>query len=243
MDIIVSGKKDNFPITAIYLNKGKFVFEEKITTLPSFMKARFADLDNDATPEWIVSGESSAGPYCKILKQTAEFSWKVVHDSLKIKASSIEVLDSDGDGDMDIFISGAIDSDSLISGFLINKGNFYFTPKHTIELAGNTSSGDFDGDGIFDIILMAEDLAGQWHTKKYQSGVDNYTIQDVSPALKNGSPFVADFNYDGIADIGYQGTTISGDTVNIIQYSNGQTDLLPRHQLIDPAIWRYRTQR
>jgi len=231
MDIIVSGKKDNLLITAIYLNKGKFVFEEKTTTLLPFMKARFADFDNDATPEWIVSGENSAGPYCKILKQTAEFSWKVVHDSLKIKATSIEILDSDGDGDMDIFISGDIDSDSLVSGFLINKGNFYFTPEHAIELAGNTSTGDFNGDGFFDIILMAEDLAGQWHTKKYQSGVASYTIQDVSPALKNGSPFVADFNYDGIADIGYHGTTISGDTANIIQYSNGQTELLPRHQL------------
>ena len=58
MDIIVSGKKDNSTVTAIYLNKGKFEFEEKITTLPSFTKARFADLDNDATPELIVSGEN-----------------------------------------------------------------------------------------------------------------------------------------------------------------------------------------
>ncbi len=65
MDIIVSGKKDNFPVTAIYLNNGKFVFEEKITTLPSFMKARFADLDNDATPELIVSGENNRGPYLR----------------------------------------------------------------------------------------------------------------------------------------------------------------------------------
>ena len=169
----------------------------------------------------------------KILKQTTEFSWAVVHDSLKLKCTSIEVLDADGDGDTDMFVSGANDSDSLMSGFLINKGDFYFTPKHTIELAGNTSTGDFNGDGFFDIILMAEDLAGQWHTKKYQSGNDGYTIQDVSPALKNGNPFVADFNYDGIADISYHGTTMSGDTVNVIQYSNGQTDLLPRHQLIN----------
>ena len=57
MDIMVSGKKDNVPVTVIYLNKGGFEFEEKTTTLPSFTKARFADLDNDATPELIVSGE------------------------------------------------------------------------------------------------------------------------------------------------------------------------------------------
>ena len=96
----------------------------------------------------------------------------MVNDSLKLNCTSIEVLDADGDGDTDVFVSGANDSDSLMSGFLINKGNFYFTPKHTIELAGNTSIGDFNGDGFFDIILMAEDLAGQWHTKKYQSGIE-----------------------------------------------------------------------
>jgi hypothetical protein len=31
---------------------------------------------------------------------------------------------------------------------------------------------------FIDIILMAEDLAGQWHNKKYQSGSTWYTIQD-----------------------------------------------------------------
>ena len=231
MDIIVSGKKDNSPLTVIYLNKGKFEFEEKITALPSFMKARFADLDNDATPELIVSGDR-VGSYSKILKQTSDFSWTVV-DSLRLNCTSIEVLDKDGDGDTDLFVSGVRDDNSLMSGFFINKGDLYFTPEQTTELSGNTSIGDFNGDGFFDIILMAEDLAGRWHTKKYQSGPSGYTIQDMSTVLKNGKPFIADFNYDGIADISYHGTTISGDTVNVIQYSNGQTDLLPRRELIN----------
>ena len=231
MDIIVSGKKDNLPLTAIYLNKGKFEFEEKITALPSFMKARFADLDNDASPELIIGGEG-IGRYCKILKQTSEFSWRVV-DSLSLNCTSIEVLDKDGDGDNDLFVSGMRDANSLISGFFINNGDLYFTPEHTLELVGNTSIGDFNGDGFFDIILMAEDLAGRWHTKKYQSGPSGYAIQDMSTVLKNGKPFIADFNYDGLVDISYHGTTISGDTVNIIQYSNGQNDLLPRRELIN----------
>ena len=128
-----------------------------------------------------------------------------------------------------------------MSGFLINRGNFYFTPKHTIELAGNTSTGDFNSDGFFDIVLMGEDLAGQWHTKKYQSGIDGYTIQDVSPALKNGSPFVADFNYDGIVDISYHGTTTSGDTVNVIQYSNGADRFATTAPIGKPAIRRLST--
>src|SRR6187455_2955187 len=86
MDFIVSGKKDNFPRTAIYLNKGKFEFEEKITALPSFMKARFADLDNDGSPELIVSGDR-VGSYTKILKQAAsEFSWTVI-DSLRLNCT------------------------------------------------------------------------------------------------------------------------------------------------------------
>ena len=144
----------------------------------------------------------------------------------------MEVLDADGDGDLDLFVSGTNDPDSLLSGFLINKGSFYFTPLNTLELAGNISSGDLNGDGFFDIILMAKDLTGQWHSKKYQSNASGYTVEDVSPVLKNGRPFIADFNYDGIADLNYHGITASGDTVNMIHYSNGETDLLPRHQLI-----------
>ncbi|HYI78766.1 MAG TPA: FG-GAP-like repeat-containing protein [Chryseolinea sp.] len=228
MDVIVSGEKNNAPVTAIYLNKGGFEFEEKITTLPSFMLARFVDLDNDARPELIVSG---VGNYSKILKQTSEFSWAVI-DSLKINCTSMEVLDKDGDGDTDIFVSGMVEANSLMSGFLINEGNFYFTKEHTTPLAGNTSSGDFNGDGFFDIILMGKDLAGQGHTKKYLSGAKGYTIENMSTVLKNGNPFVADFNYDGIVDIGFHGTTISGDTVNIIQYNNGDIELLPRRQVL-----------
>jgi gliding motility-associated-like protein len=230
MDIVVSGKKNNVAGTVLYLNKGGFVFEEKTTTLPSFALGRFADLDNDATPELIVSGDK-VGSYCKILKQTSVFSWTVV-DSLKISCTSIEVLDKDGDGDTDLFVSGRRDANSLMSGFFVNNGDLYFTPEHTIELAGNTSIGDLNGDGFFDIILMAEDLVGQWHTKKYQSGPAGYTIQDISTVLKNGKPFIADFNYDGIADVSYLGTMILGDTVNVIQYSNGETDLLPRKKLL-----------
>ena len=59
MDVIVSGKKNNVSVTVIYLNKSGFEFEEKTTTLPSFTLGRFADLDNDAIPELIVSGDGA----------------------------------------------------------------------------------------------------------------------------------------------------------------------------------------
>lgn len=232
MDVIVSGEENGSPTTFIYLNMGGLGFEEKITTLPTFSKARLADLDNDAIPELVVTGTSVDGNYFKILKQASEYSWTVIHDSLRVHGSSIEIIDADGDGDTDLFISGKVNPDSLFSGFLINKGNFYFQQKHAISLAGNTSSGDFDGDGFFEILLMAEDETSQWVTKKYQHISDSYTVVDMPMKLKNGRPFIADLNSDGAVDVNYYGTNTADDTVNVIHYSTGETDLLPKSDLV-----------
>lgn len=232
MDIIISGEKNGIPVTVVYLNKGGFNFEEQSTTIPSFTTARFADLDNDAMPEMIISGEDNDGYYFKILKQLSNDAWNVVHDSLKMKCSAMETVDADGDGDLDLFVSGISNLDLQISGFLMNEGDFYFKQVHTLELTGKTSIGDLNGDGFFEIILMAVDANNQWHTKKYERIADDYHIENMSTVLQNGNPFIADFNYDGIADVNFQGLNSSGDPVNIIQYSNGENLLLPTSPVV-----------
>ena len=226
MDVIISGEKNGVPLTVVYLNKRDFGFEEKTLTLPLFSIARFADMDNDARPEIIISGENPELSYLKILKQQSEYSWNVVHDSVMIHCTAIETVDADGDGDLDLFVSGKLKPDSLHSGFLINNGNFYFQSQNSTPLLGNTSIGDLDNDGFFEIILMAEDAQGQSFIKKYQRTSGIYSIQDVPIALKNGSSFITDFNFDGIVDVNYSGTAPAGSPINGIWYSNNELDTL-----------------
>jgi gliding motility-associated-like protein len=234
MDIVISGEKNGAPATVIYINKGNFSFEEKIiTTVPAFNVARLADLDDDAIPEFVISGENDNGYYVKILKQLSEDLWTTVHDSLQMKCSAIEVLDADGDGTMDLFVSGRVKPDSMVSGFLMNANNFYFKSMHTVPLAGTTSTGDFNNDGFFEVILMAQDKNEQWHTKKFQHNSEGYNISDLSTVLQNGHLFIADFDYDGVADINFLGLSPSGDTVNMILYRNGENLLLPTDGLTE----------
>ncbi|HKZ39038.1 MAG TPA: VCBS repeat-containing protein, partial [Chryseolinea sp.] len=232
MDVVVSGEKNGLPVTAVYINKGEFGFEEIFTTLPPFSKARFADLDNDALPELIVTAEDQGLFYTRILKQDAEYSWHVANDSLKMKCTAIETLDADGDGDLDLYLSGKIKSDSLLSGFLINEGNFYFKPKNILALIGNASSGDFNGDGFFDIVLMGEDTDGKWHAKQIQHTAASYSVEDLPIEIRNGNTFAADFNSDGATDLQLHGLNAVGDTINTIRFSNRETLLLTKSRLV-----------
>jgi hypothetical protein len=222
MDILVSGNRNGASTTVVYQNDGNFKFVEKATTIPHFTIARFGDLDNDATPEIILSGNDGGESYTRILKEVSPNAWATVHDSLKLQCSSIEVLDADGDGDDDIFVSGLLQGSPMTSLFQ-NHGDYFFTREHEVPLAGHLSAGDLDADGFFEVILMGEDQNGTPRTKKYQRTSGNFVVQDMLVALKNGRSFIADFDHDGNADIFYAGVDGSSTEVNKIQYSNGSS--------------------
>ena len=226
MDVIVAGKKNNLPVTAVYINNGSFSFEERIINAPAFSIARFADLDNDGRPEWIVSDEINGQPYVKILRQTGDFSWEVANDSIRLHAAALEIVDANRDGFDDIFISGRAAGDSLATGFLINSGPLYFKPDSMSSVAGVASSADINQDGFFDILLMGYDTNGNVVSKLFESEGGNYTIKDEPVVLREAHPFLADLNSDGITDVSYLGKLSSNDTLNMIRYGPQDYDSL-----------------
>ena len=226
MDIVVSGEKNGVPSTAVYINQGAFEFDERIISVPAFSIARAADLDNDARPEWIVSGEQSGAYYLKILKQESDVAWKVVHDTLLISVAALEIVDTNYDGNLDVFVSGKLQGDTYAAEFLINQGGLYFKPGLATERLGRTTSGDFNGDGRFEVFLMGENKNGSLSSILYESAASGYNIKSYPITLRNAHPFSADFNSDGVIDVSYLGKTLSGDTLNIIQYGVQDFDTL-----------------
>ena len=105
----------------------------------------------------------------RILKQENELSWKVAHDTLLINANALEIVDANVDGRQDIFFSGITAPNSPTSGFLINHGGLYFKPYLPSQRVGATTSGDFNSDGIFDVLLMSKDNNGALQTTLYES--------------------------------------------------------------------------
>jgi len=233
IDVVASGKKNEIDTTAVYLNMGSFQFEEHFLNVPVFTKSVFADLDNDAHSEWVVTGICKGAPYTKILKQEQNYLWKVVHDSLTFQLSSLEVFDANGDGRFDLFISGIAKPDSLVSGFLINQNSFYFKPDSSmLQLKGTSSSADINSDGFFDVLISGKDLNNVYQTKLYTSANKKYTISNFSLLLKDAHSFMADLNSDGIVDVNYLGKNDLGDTLNINRFGDQDYDTLNSSGLV-----------
>lgn len=235
MDVVVSGVKNAARVTAAYVNQGGFVFAEQPISLRPFAILKRADLDNDGREEWIASGEPWTWDYpTRLYSQRDDLSF-IVRDSLNIKATALETFDADGDGDIDLFVSGSVKPDSLCTGFLKNDGNMYFKPYLTSSRQGATSIGDVNGDGLFDVWIAGKDKNGTLFTSRYQSDKGLYTSVSLPITLNNAQLFVADFNSNGVADVQYRGTTTGGDAVNIIEYAAGDYDTLVSMNLIQQA--------
>ena len=232
MDVVVSGEKNGLPTVAVYLNLGSFDFEEKIISVPAFSSIKSADLDNDASPEWVLSGVESGSFYLRILKQQSDLSWEVVHDTLKINAQSLEIIDANGDGRPDVFFSGVTAPNSPTSGFLINHGALYFKTYLPSSRTGASTSGDFNSDGTFDVLLMSKDNNGVLQTTLYESANGAYNSKSYPVVLNEGRPFAADFNSDGVVDVNYLGKSAVGDTINIVQYGSQDYDTLVSRKLV-----------
>lgn len=63
MDVVISGMTGGLAATIVYINRGSFLFEEKILPIGRFSILTIADLDNDARAEWLVSGVESGAMF------------------------------------------------------------------------------------------------------------------------------------------------------------------------------------
>jgi gliding motility-associated-like protein len=225
MDIVASGIKAGNPVTVVYRNNGNYSFVETTLSMPTFTKALFADLNNDARKEWILSGGPDNDGYLSVYSQAANGAWNELVDAMKMKATAIETVDADGNGVHDLFISGRVSVDSLFTGFLFNRGDSVFVPRSGNEWIGTASTGDLNSDGRFDVAFTGKDGSGSRVDKVFTSGT-TYTISNETITLPQLSVFLADFNSDGIVDHSFFGKNALNETLQFIRYAPTEFDTL-----------------
>lgn len=231
LDLVVSTINATMK-TGVYINQGAFIFTQHEVIASPFELFKKADLDHDGKPEWIVSGEENGSGFFRILSQTDDFEWSVVHDSLTIQASSFEIVDVNYDGGFDLFITGKANDGGAIHQFMINKGALFFQPYLSGVIRGNTTSGDFTPDGKFDVVISGNESNGNLKSMRFESSGIGYAAVNLPELLNESMPFAADLNSDGQIDVDYQGIRLDSDTVNYIDYPAAK-ELLPFHHLID----------
>lgn len=202
--------------THLYRNEGNFLFIKEEISLPSLSKSIFFDLDNDGNNE-LVGNTIIEGEMRLVFFKEEENSWVSIGDSITLDVMSLKAFDANHDNNVDIFVSGRINPDSVFTGFLLNDGNFKLLPEKGNPWIGNSSSGDLNRDGVFDICFTGFDDKGNITNRLLISYEEGYSIKDSIPQLLDARTFIADFDADGLADIQMLGKNESNKLLNLIK--------------------------
>lgn len=222
IDVVISSLSGG---VAVYTNRGDFSFTETVLNIPAFAQCQLTDLNNDGAADWAMSDPLSGAGRLSIYRQTGAFSWTLVQDSLQLAASTLLLNDHNMDGRPDLFVSGIVSVDSIVTATLTGNGAMGFTPDTKFDFAGRSSKADINADGVFDFITMGTDGAGVPGTRIYRSGSGAYSSVVIPVEMTEAIPFAADMNSDGIVDFNYSGSK-GTDTLNVFQYALNDFDTI-----------------
>ncbi len=118
LDLLVTGSLDaaapHRPRAVLYRNDGRGGFTDSGVALPQVFggSARMADFDGDGALDLLLTGTSTTGapylPTTALLRQSGPFAFTPVAGSglPGLAFGDVRIVDADGDGDLDAFVSG-----------------------------------------------------------------------------------------------------------------------------------------
>lgn len=199
--------------TRIYRNNGDNTFTALGTVLPAifFGSAEWGDYDNDNDLDFIISGATTeypaSSPVIRLYRNDGSGIFTEQANSFQaVYYSSIEWYDYNGDGYIDLLITGATGNDpnfNPLSKVYKNNGNGTFTVQ-AITLTGvwkgDARWGDYDNDGDPDIALGGVLDYNEGHNilKIYRNnGNNSFTEQNTLAGYPKMSVSWGDCDKDG----------------------------------------------
>ncbi len=232
LDIIIVGGTNTGTSSAksiIYRNNGDETFTDINANIASvyFGSAKWGDYDKDGDLDILITGnsyENNSTLLSKIYRNDGNDSFTDINAELDgVQYSSGNWGDYDGDGDLDILLTGYSYENglTLLSKIYRNDGNQIFNEINTSIVGlynGFGAWGDYDNDGDLDILLSGNS-AGPISTifrNDANSFVDaNVELKDV----KNSSGAWGDYDNDGDLDLIIAGKDNTGEDITRI-YKN-----------------------
>jgi len=203
------------------------------STTPQFQDAdvgdmEFGDIDGDGDNDLIITGKGE--PVRTTLYRNdgngnfSEIIENVIED---VFASKVGLNDIDGDGDLDLLISGKNSSPVISSNLYINDGAGNFTlavntPFEALE-EPDFEFGDIDNDGDDDLIMVGFNNSGNPSTKIYTnngsgtfSALTSTNLEDIWGAIE-----FFDCDNDNDLDVILAGRNGNGDRFTGLYLNNG----------------------
>ncbi|HUX95876.1 MAG TPA: FG-GAP-like repeat-containing protein [Bacteroidales bacterium] len=205
----------------------------------------WGDYDNDGYLDILLTGINNEGEYTtKIYHNHGDNTFTEMTGIVKtqVGTSSAEWGDYDGDGDLDILLTGSSNSD-YISKIFRNDGNNTFTDSE-IQLAGvygwsgSSSWSDYDNDGDLDVLIAGVSALGYIALIYRNDGNDIFTKQ-TNISLQGyavGTSAWGDYDNDGDLDILLTGYVNNGVYLAAIYKNNGNNSFSEQTGIQLPGV-------
>lgn len=195
----------------------------------------FADFDNDNDLDLFIAGQNSSyEPVAKLYLNQEGIFTEAECGIEGMYNCAAAVADYDGDGFMDIVITGE-HFNGMATRLYRNTGNGQFEPVDAGFFAagadGDLAWADYNNDGYPDLLI-----SGSWQTKLYKNN-GNGTFSHIETGLPGmNSPSVSwgDFNNDGFPDLLLAGD--AGSVADAFVYINHRGNFSLLDQQIEGAV-------
>lgn len=219
LDILLTGNNGTEYISVVYKNNGSNNFEEQVTIMLSgvaYSSTSWCDYDNDGWLDILISGQEHDARITKIYRNNGDntFSEQTSFNLVGVSYSASAWGDYDNDGFFDLVITG-YNGNNRISKIYRNNNGISFIEQTSIELTGVYNGavawGDYDNDGLLDLLLTGNANDGIM-TKIYRNNGNNSFTEIPSQTLIEvwvSSVSWGDYDNDGDLDIllsGYTGS-------------------------------------
>ena len=227
LDVLVAGRGSDWKFnTLLYKNTG-YGFDAVSTNLPGLFEGdvSWGDYDADGDPDLLLSGMNSDIQNFAEIYRNDNGSFTAIHAGLTgIRRGENAWVDYDGDGDLDVMLTGRID-DVVNRRTLLyrNDGGYFVLTPMNVENVDLSSFdwADYDKDGDQDLLLTGT-TGGQFVSNIYRNDYGSFTRIDAGlPAVEFSSVRWGDYDADGDYDIILSGATQTGRVTEVFENEAG----------------------
>ena len=241
LDLAISGEVSSYRVTEIYSNNGSGTF--MLDTRQSLTQVRNAslawgDYDSDGDLDLYVQGFGETTVNTTLYNNDGSGLLSPSGISLTdLTAGSADWVDLDGDGDLDLAVTGSTTITRMtifyenVCGTLISRGDKGIPGLALSDMAW----GDYDNDGDMDLAIMGESYNPniEYASVYENDGGGGLTLAWWTSGLRQGGCAWGDFTNDGKLDLVFSGDDAIVGHQTYIFYNDG-TNTFTRH--MQPAV-------